>query len=68
MENKWIPVSERVPDVGKSVLVTVVIPDGQRECYVSEWIYNKWSGVCGFEVSAWMPLPEPYRKDDENES
>lgn len=59
----WIPVSERLPEVGKSVLVTIVLPDGQRGCYVSEWMYNKWSGVCGFEVSAWMPLLEVYVKE-----
>lgn len=60
----WIPVPERLPEVGKSVLVTIITPDGQRECYVSEWMYNKWSGVCGFEVSAWMPLPEPYKESE----
>jgi len=31
----WIPVAERLPEVGKSVLVTIVLPDGQRGCYVS---------------------------------
>ncbi len=67
METKWIPCSERLPEIGKSVLVTIVLPDGYRACYVSERLLGKWSGVCGMKVVAWMPLPEPYRKDDEND-
>ena len=61
MEMNWIPCSERLPEVGKSVLVTITLPDGQRECYVSKWVGDKWWDASRFEVIAWMPLPEPYK-------
>ena len=64
MEMNWIPVSERLPKVGEPILVTLVTPDGQRECCVSEWIGYKWWDVSRFEVVAWMPLPVPYEKDN----
>ena len=67
MEMNWIPLSERLPKVGEPILVTLVTPDGQRECCVSEWIGYKWWDVSRFEVVAWMPLPEPYKPNEKME-
>lgn len=56
-ERRWIPVTERLPDVGIEVL-----------------IYSEDDGVCVdyyggdsfgyYEVTHWMPLPEPPKEDD----
>lgn len=53
---RWIPVTERLPDVGVVVLV-----------------YSKFDGVCVdyyggdafgyFDVTHWMPLPEPPKEE-----
>lgn len=60
---KWIPVEEKLPENGHSVLI----------CGIHGWIDVGWyireTWMTGFsaaeivkEVVAWMPLPEPYRK------
>lgn len=55
-ERRWIPVTERLPDVGIEVL-----------------IYSEDDGVCVdyyvgdsfgyYDVTHWMPLPEPPKED-----
>jgi hypothetical protein len=64
----WIPVSERLPDDGKEVLVSVdencddcglhvCVFDGEA-WRRSEAGYIKWK-TFHFGVTHWMPLPEP---------
>ena len=76
----WIPCSERMPDAeygeGDSVLcctelglMYILYWDGGNWCVTTgephQWVNHKtgWHD----KVIAWMPLPEPYRKDDEHE-
>ena len=63
MEMRWIPCSERLPEVGQDVLFSV------RDLYVSEgclredgdWSQFRWQAIQRKEsVTAWMPLPEPW--------
>lgn len=74
-ENRWIPVTERLPENEDIVLVTVsglynhltFCNAIQLGSYWSdgEWFiegYPEWNNP---SVVAWMPLPEPYREDDE---
>lgn len=76
--NKWIPVSEKLPEDFQRVLVTIVNYNEDRIVRVAE--YYKWEGVKGtfhikenherWEVGekgllAWMPLPEPYRAESD---
>lgn len=64
-ENRWIPLSKKIPERGKQVLccnkqgfifasaVTYVNSDGEA-------VFGQHHGVV-----AWMPLPEPYKVENE---
>lgn len=72
-ESKWIPCSERLPEVDVFVLVTLQHFNGEIDVIIAKVIKGYFSNVfewesddgewtwdigCGF---AWMPLPEPYK-------
>lgn len=73
----WIPVSERLPEDGTTLLVTHRVKniDVMTETVTQVFYYrfngvNKWIGRyadgiqydLGSDVVAWMPLPEPYKE------
>lgn len=67
-ENIWIPVEERMPEELDYVFVTVKYPSGVRLTEVAHIINGKWAITlpsCNGKVIAWMPLPEPYKKEGE---
>lgn len=70
-ETKWIPVTEKLPDddIAKFVTIDIDVPD-----YISlvtdvayydggEWYLCGGRGKLCLEVTAWMPLPKPYRRE-----
>lgn len=67
-QNQWIPCSERLPEVGKEVLVTVW--DGVKIAHFNirwadgeqEWCFEEFdlNGEDFNDVKAWCELPEPY--------
>ena len=59
-DQKWIPVSERLPKSNQIVLVT---EDGEVKLCTYEHWYGYGYGFYGSRgnVTAWMPLPEPYK-------
>ena len=71
-EPKWIPVSERLPEDGRPVLIyawnvhhVIARYDEFRTAngYKKTWVTaDAWNGntEINHEVIAWMPLPEPY--------
>ena len=72
---RWIPVSERLPEIDKEVLVTYgklcwvcslfESPDIEDGLYQWEDNYGHWYK---FETwVAWMPLPAPYQGGGEKE-
>lgn len=62
-DQKWIPVSESLPKSNQIVLVT---EDGEVKLCTYEHWYGYRYGFYGSRgnVTAWMPLPEPYRGEE----
>ena len=65
--NRWIPVSERLPEEGKEVLITILWKDGIRTIEKSALFdCTLWKGFGrDINVTAWMPLPKPYKGESE---
>ena len=64
---RWIPCSERLPEYGAECLVTfsddVLQIVGLSRCFAQKegfWTEQPF----GYEVIAWMPLPEPYTEEE----
>lgn len=63
-QTRWIPCSEKMPDINIHVLAQFVM-GGMAECY---YAHNWWHIVGGFRISgdeviAWTPLPQPYKAE-----
>ena len=65
-EPHWIPVSERLPEPRIDVWCNSDL--GQMVGYYDETV-EAWYGRDYLElmVTAWMPLPEPYREEERDE-
>lgn len=74
---KWIPVSERLPEDGQRVLVTYDLVNSypwvnilrygkpmseDKPCFYEA--DSEWGDVPYDGIVAWMPLPEPYKEAD----
>lgn len=63
-EQQWIPCSERLPEIGQSVLLSVGGMYSAEGCLREDgdWAQFRWDAIQRKDmVGAWMPLPEPYK-------
>lgn len=60
--NEWIPVEERLPENDKPVLVTVDWDHDDLEVCTAEYWHDGdcWGNLEDY-ITAWRPLPEPFR-------
>lgn len=77
VEQRWIPVSERLPDADKYILVSFenftisdigryeTDKDGSGAFYPGD--DDKSYVEYGLFVNAWMPLPEPYKEREKSD-
>ena len=73
LEQRWIPVSERLPKENEyigNVRKYYLIQDEYGDMHVAYlnnvgWIHMDSFKAIHSEVIAWMPLPEPYKEDAE---
>jgi hypothetical protein len=69
---RWIPVSEKLPEEGKTVMASTkygIYPEARySKKYGWKWPWevgeDYWSEIVD-SVEAWMPLPEPYKAERE---
>ena len=62
-QTRWIPVSERLPDMDEVVLGVDSSGDIRKaelwdDCGEIKWFSN---GCYDVPIKAWMPLPQPYK-------
>jgi len=62
----WVPVTERLPEIGEPVLITV----WDKDVTIGTWYGNRWGTALRYneDVLAWMPRPEPYRPQELEEA
>ena len=66
-EQRWISVSERLPDKEGNYLMTAQPTyNHAKDIRIAHWS-GRWVGYVKSEIIAWMPLPEPYTEEGENE-
>lgn len=65
---QWIPCSERLPEIGQSVLLSVGGMYSAEGCLREDgdWAQFRWNAIQRKDmVGAWRPLPEPYKGEQE---
>lgn len=63
---EWIPVSERLPEECKNVIVTdIETSDTYQSQYMGNGYWDCDNGYFRNRIVAWMPLPEPYNEKEE---
>lgn len=67
-KREWIPTSKRLPDDDSIMLLTLEYRKGIRYLDIDKYTSDiGWNRHSDDEVIAWMPIPEPYREDEEND-
>ena len=66
LEQRWIPVTEKLPEDDGYYFVTFqrnLLTRTEQYTSISEFREDSWTEFG--HVVAWMPLPEPYRESEE---
>lgn len=61
--NEWIPVSDRLPDDAKEVLIYYRHDDGSHNIDTDQYGELGWSFYRDENVTHWMPLPAPPKEE-----
>ena len=66
-EQRWIPCSERLPEENEGVLTQAQFKDDGKMAVSSRVDFNYWTGWGTREINivAWMPMPEPYKENQD---
>lgn len=68
-QTRWIPVSEKTPEDGEVILFSTKTDRVFEGRYFADYSNSQWYSfrdetfARNNVVTAWMPLPEPYRKE-----
>ena len=62
-QTRWIPISEKLPKEGEEVLVSGY-DTYNKKVIIARYQGEQYGFTCGL-VSAWMPLPGPYKAESE---
>lgn len=62
-QTEWIPVTERLPENIRNVLVTLE-EHGMVATYISFYVPSEHRWNNDDNVIAWMPLPKPYKEGE----
>jgi hypothetical protein len=67
MQDRWIPVSEKLPKEDGNYLVTMKHKEFNQTKVTSmdfngEFLFNDYFEKAWWEVTAWRKLPEPYKE------
>ena len=80
MDENWIPVTDRLPDAGDTYIVNIEYKGKFEGVDVAEFVFSDDGYIDGkwntwndwkegpdtfYHVSAWMPLPDPYKDEME---
>lgn len=63
---EWIPVTERLPEHLQTVIFSTkdgLVESGWYDAR-EDWCVNDSYFPNAFKIIAWMPLPDPYRKEE----
>ena len=57
-EQRWIPCRERLPE---TINTYYLITTNRNEIDIGYWLVDEWQTFSDAEVTAWMPLPAPWK-------
>ena len=65
-DNRWIPCSERLPE--ESLNSVIGWDEYRKRCVFIQYVQGKFQNMGtddSFNITAWRPLPEPYKEEEE---